>query len=98
MDDYDYTTQNLQNLRLSDNDTSPPPRTPTSRPQAGRSLSALVDKDARDAALKAELAGVRQINTVIEGVIGSLKRAKSNMEVRIPPPQQYLRVSRQCSS
>lgn len=41
----------------------------------------VVDTDAREAALRAELAGVRQINTVIEGVVASLEKAKENMEV-----------------
>ncbi|RPB21040.1 hypothetical protein L211DRAFT_744964, partial [Terfezia boudieri ATCC MYA-4762] len=36
--------------------------------------------ESRDAALRAELAGVQQINNVIEGVIGSLEKAKANME------------------
>ncbi|KAI9673138.1 MAG: hypothetical protein M1817_003000 [Caeruleum heppii] len=35
---------------------------------------------ARDAALRKELDGVRSINEVIEGVIGSLEKAKDNME------------------
>ncbi|KAI9704237.1 MAG: hypothetical protein M1836_007098 [Candelina mexicana] len=37
-------------------------------------------KEAREAALRKELEGVRNINEVIEGVIGSLDRAKENME------------------
>ncbi len=37
-------------------------------------------EEAREAALRAELEGVQNINTVIEGVIGSLEKAKQNME------------------
>ena len=38
----------------------------------------------REATLRRELAGVRSINEVIEGVVESLERAKGNMEVNIP--------------
>ena len=38
----------------------------------------------REASLRRELAGVRSINEVIEGVVESLERAKGNMEVNIP--------------
>jgi len=38
-------------------------------------------QEARDAALRRELEGVRNINEVIEGVIGTLERAKGNMGV-----------------
>lgn len=41
----------------------------------------VVDTDSRDGALRAELVGVRQVNTVIEGVVASLEKAKENMEV-----------------
>jgi hypothetical protein len=37
--------------------------------------------EAREAALRKELDGVRKINEVIEGVIGTLERAKGNMGV-----------------
>ncbi len=40
-------------------------------------------EEAREAALRAELEGVQNINTVIEGVIGSLEKAKQNMEACI---------------
>lgn len=39
------------------------------------------NEEAREEALKKELQSVRNINQVIEGVIESLDRAKSNMEV-----------------
>jgi len=53
------------------------PKTPTN--QSAR----FGDEDARDAALRRELEGVRNINEVIEGVIGTLERAKGNMNVSI---------------
>jgi hypothetical protein len=37
--------------------------------------------EVREAALRKELEGVRKINEVIEGVIGTLERAKGNMGV-----------------
>lgn len=40
-------------------------------------------EQAREAALQRELEGVRNINEVIEGVVGSLEKAKGNMDVRI---------------
>ncbi|CAG8200470.1 unnamed protein product [Penicillium nalgiovense] len=38
------------------------------------------DQEAREAALRTELQGVRNINEVIEGLLGSLDSAKGNME------------------
>jgi hypothetical protein len=38
-------------------------------------------EQAREAALQRELEGLRSINDVIEGVVGSLERAKGNMGV-----------------
>ncbi|KAL7900202.1 DASH complex subunit Duo1 domain-containing protein [Trichoderma sp. SZMC 28014] len=52
------------------------PRTPRT-PPANDHQSEPVD---RDAMLKRELDGVRKINEVIEGVIGTLQRAGGNME------------------
>lgn len=40
------------------------------------------DEEARDVALGKELAGIRNINQVIEGVIDGLERAGGNMDVR----------------
>lgn len=42
----------------------------------------LSNEDPREVALRAELASVRRINAVIEGVTASLEKAKSNMSVR----------------
>jgi hypothetical protein len=38
--------------------------------------------EAREAALTQELENIRKINQVVEGVVDSLDKAKSNMEVR----------------
>ena len=55
------------------------PKTPTTN-QPG---TARYDdrEDAREAVLRRELEGVRNINELIEGVIGTLGRAKGNMHV-----------------
>jgi hypothetical protein len=47
--------------------------------------------EAREAALQQELENVRKINTVIEGVLESLEKAKGNMEVRILTTCAYKR-------
>ena len=39
-------------------------------------------EDAREAALQRELEGVRNMNELIEGVVGTLERAKGNMQVQ----------------
>lgn len=39
-------------------------------------------QESREAALQNELQSVRHINEVIEGLLGSLDRAKGNMDVR----------------
>ena len=43
-------------------------------------------EEAREVALRRELEGVRKINEAIEGVIGTLERARENMGVRPPSP------------
>ena len=45
--------------------------------------------EAREATLRRELSGIRNINSVIEGVISSLDRAKGNMDVSLQPRQPY---------
>ena len=59
------------------------PSTPApSRPKAAANPNSRFDTDeSREAALLKELEGVRKINEVIEGVIGTLERAKGNMGV-----------------
>ncbi|KAI0021801.1 hypothetical protein F4780DRAFT_736689 [Xylariomycetidae sp. FL0641] len=55
------------------------PKTPSSstKPSASRFDNS---EDAREAALRRELDGVRNINELIEGVVGTLERAKGNMQ------------------
>jgi hypothetical protein len=57
-----------------------PDRTKTPTNQSSR-YDAEEAREAREAALRRELEGVRNINEVIEGVIGTLERAKGNMGV-----------------
>ncbi|CAF9919764.1 MAG: hypothetical protein HETSPECPRED_004111 [Heterodermia speciosa] len=56
----------------------PPPS--SSRPNATPGQSKYDTEEAREAALRKELAGVRNINQVVEGVIESLEKAKGNMD------------------
>jgi hypothetical protein len=58
-----------------------PDRTKTPTTNQGSRYDAEEAREARDAALRRELEGVRNINEVIEGVIGTLERAKGNMGV-----------------
>lgn len=46
-------------------------------------------QEAREAALRRELSGIRNINSVIEAVISSLDRAKGNMDVSLQSPPPY---------
>ena len=62
----------------------PPPS--SSRPNATPGQSKYDTEEAREAALRKELAGVRNINQVVEGVIESLEKAKGNMDVRACSP------------
>lgn len=50
--------------------------TPSSHP-----FGSVVEQDARMEAQQTELRGVRQLNSVIEGVVSSLEKANRNMEV-----------------
>ena len=76
-------------------DASP---TRSNKPSAsGRSTKTPITQNARfetdesrEAALQRELEGVRNINNVIEGVIGTLEKAKGNMGVCIPKQECYL--------
>lgn len=43
--------------------------------------SKIDSEEAREASLRRELAGIRNINEVIEGVVDSLAQAKGNMDV-----------------
>jgi DASH complex subunit Duo1 len=57
-------------------------RSKTPQQQSSNSNNTRFETDeSREAALQRELEGVRNINTVIEGVISTLERAKGNMGV-----------------
>jgi hypothetical protein len=86
------STPDIGKLDLSDSDTddlfaspskaSKPATKPNSKPEGQRNGESKYDaEEAREAALKKELEGVRSINEVIEGVVSSLECAKGNMEV-----------------
>lgn len=70
--------------REDDSFTSPPPEpTPAGRSKTPTRQGSRFDTDeSREAALRKELEGVRKVNQVIEGVIGTLERARGNMGVR----------------
>jgi hypothetical protein len=62
-----------------------PPESAPGRSKTPTNHSSRFDtEEAREAALRKELEGVRKINEVIEGVIGTLERAKGNMGVCKP--------------
>jgi hypothetical protein len=72
-----------EDLFISPSDTKAPnerqldrPKTPSNQPNRYED-----PEDAREAALRRELQGVRNINELIEGVVGTLERAKGNMQV-----------------
>ena len=59
------------------------PQTPAPSSQANTTpgQSKFDTEEAREAALRKELDGIRNINEVIEGVVDSLEKAKGNMDV-----------------
>ncbi len=60
-----------------------PSKPPPGRSKTPTNQNSRFDTDeSREAALRKELEGVRRINEVVEGVIGTLERAKGNMGVR----------------
>lgn len=70
---------------MAENDDRPKsPKTPKT-PTPGQKEKEPFDADeVRETQLRRELEGVRNINEVIEGVIGTLERAKGNMGVSKP--------------
>lgn len=85
------------------------PKTPTPNTNPSNAVKEKEPFDAeelREAALRRELEGVRNINEVIEGVIGTLERAKGNMGVRYrflfpflattPPPRSLVCWVHEC--
>lgn len=71
---------------MAENDPSPKtPKTPKTPTPGGQKEKEPFDADeVRETQLQRELEGVRNINEVIEGVIGTLERAKGNMGVSQP--------------
>lgn len=66
------------------------PRTPkTPTPSNSKEKEPFDAEEVRSNALRRELEGVRNINEVIEGVIGTLERAKGNMGVSPLQPCTY---------
>lgn len=54
----------------------------SSKPNPTSGESKYDTEEAREAALRKELVGIRNINQVVEGVIESLDKSKGNMDVR----------------
>ena len=79
------------------NSTSDVPKTPSSssRPNAATPVESKYDtEEAREAALRKELAGIRNINHVVEGVVESLEKVKGNMDVRICSPHTICKIEK----
>ncbi|KAF2398268.1 hypothetical protein EJ06DRAFT_523122 [Trichodelitschia bisporula] len=57
-----------------------PAPAPASRQQPAERLTSEEAAEARDAALRAELANIRKINQVVSDVVASLEKAKTNMD------------------
>jgi hypothetical protein len=51
------------------------------------------DSDAKDIALRQELASVRKVNEAIEGVIHSLQQAQNNMKVNRIPTRMIIELT-----
>ena len=68
---------------LWDSPAKPAPK--SSRQQSGKTSQTAKpnheDQEAKDRALRQELANVRKVNETIEGVIQSVDKAKTNMKV-----------------
>jgi len=71
-------------------DANGAPAENTSGASKQRSESKYTAEEAREAALRKELESVRNINKVIEDVVSSLEKAKSNMDVRLSPSSPCL--------
>jgi hypothetical protein len=81
-DDSDLWTSPVKNVPPERPKTPKTPRTPRTpkTPTGNDRQSEPLD---REAMLRRELEGVRSINRVIEGVIGTLQRTGSNMDVSL---------------
>ena len=71
-DDFLFDSPSQPKSKISETKDGSKPRPAESRFSAD---------EAREAALKQELENVRKINQVIEGVVDSLEKAKTNMDV-----------------
>ncbi len=78
-DAFSPSTARLEEPKLDEADHSLQATEQQSRRLEEREVN---DEEARCVALRRELAGVRNINQVIEGVINGLERAGDNMNVR----------------
>lgn len=85
---------------MAENERPNTPKTPKTPTPGGQKEKEPFDADeVRETQLRRELEGVRNINEVIEGVIGTLERAKGHMGVsqlnpvaeapRLACPMQY---------
>lgn len=72
---------------------TPKPPASASRANATPGQSRYDTEEAREAALRKELAGIRNINQVVEGVVESLEKAKGNMDVRACSPHTINHLS-----
>lgn len=79
---------------ISENTKIPKTPVPSSKANATSGESKYDTQEAREAALRKELAGIKNINQVVEGVVESLEKAKGNMDVRACSPHS-LRMPRQ---
>ena len=83
-DEMDFYSSDYHNDDAFETPSKPPTST-SGRPKGsgaqGGGGMRFDTEEAREAALRKELEGVRKINEVIEGMIGTLERAKGNMGV-----------------
>lgn len=82
-------TLHLEHLVVDDPPDEPIPDAPPLAASASRTPH--LDAGAREAALRAELVGVQQVNAVIESVNASLASAQQNMEVGHLLPTMHFR-------
>lgn len=83
-DVFAFPTKPPHDARGSEAEAPKTPKTPSAANKASPPFDA---EEVREAALRRELEGVRNINQVIEGVIGTLERAKGNMGVSTWSPE-----------
>ncbi|KAI0408327.1 hypothetical protein F4802DRAFT_407353 [Xylaria palmicola] len=78
----EHLSDSDEDLLASPADTKAPKTQQPDRPKTPSNQHSRYEnpQDVREAALQRELEGVRNINELIEGVIGTLERAKGNMQ------------------